>query len=66
MKTLGKFYDLVEHHVTELGLTDKPQTIFNCDESGFQSFASRGKVFCDKKKPKNKMPRSEMVTILGS
>jgi len=48
-KSLGLFYDILKGEMDSLDLHNKPQNVFNCDESGFQSFGSRSKVFCSKK-----------------
>jgi len=47
--TLNQFYNIIEGELTELNLHNRPQNIFNCDETGFQSYGSRSKVFCSKK-----------------
>jgi len=47
-KTLNDFYDILEEQFITLDLHRRPQNVFNCDESGFQSFSCRGKVFCSK------------------
>ncbi len=45
---LNGFYDLLEKKITELGLEDKPHSIFNCDEAGFTGSYGRRKVIARK------------------
>lgn len=34
--------------VLKLGLKNKPQNVFNCDETNFSSASSNSRVFCDR------------------
>ena len=46
--SLTMFYEILKRELDSLDLHYKPQNVFNCDESGFQSYGSRSKVFCSK------------------
>ena len=45
---LKNFYDLLEQKIAELGLANKPSSIFNCDEAGFTGSYGRRRVFTRK------------------
>ena len=47
-QSLEGFYSLVEAQLNQLDLHDKPQNIFNCDETNFASEGTKNKVFCEK------------------
>lgn len=54
------FYDLLENEIKKHGLQDKPQNIFNVDESGIQLINKVGKVVAKKgSKVVNKITTSE-------
>jgi hypothetical protein len=45
-RSIQQFYDLVQKTINELGLTDKPQNIYNVDETNFSGAPSNVRVFC--------------------
>jgi hypothetical protein len=47
-KSVDDFFKLLADTVEKLGLSDKPQNIFNVDETCFSSEPSRAKVFAQK------------------
>jgi transposase-like protein len=40
------FFDLLNATLTELNLHDKPNRIFNCDETGYSCDPSKRRIFC--------------------
>ncbi|RMZ99969.1 Jerky [Brachionus plicatilis] len=46
IKVLDHFYDLLERKLKALGLKNKPQNVFNVDETGFLCAPGKKKVFC--------------------
>ncbi|RNA17215.1 hypothetical protein BpHYR1_053902 [Brachionus plicatilis] len=46
IKVLDHFYDLLERKLKALGLKNKPQNVFNVDETGFLCALGKKKVFC--------------------
>lgn len=45
---LDDFYNKLSEKITELNLENKPQNIFNADETGFMCNPGLQKVFCRK------------------
>lgn len=43
---LNQFYDLLHSKIDSLKLSNKPGSIFNCDETGFMCAKGKKKVFC--------------------
>ncbi|KAJ8942948.1 hypothetical protein NQ314_009861 [Rhamnusium bicolor] len=48
LETLNDFYEKFKNAIEGLDLSNKPQNIFNCDESGFQTDAGIQKILCRK------------------
>ena len=67
-ETLDKYYKELGTVLTTNGLKDKPQNIFNIDETGVTSEHSPPKIICDKNiKPQNiTSARSSTVTIIAA
>ncbi|XP_055704669.1 uncharacterized protein LOC129802685 isoform X1 [Phlebotomus papatasi] len=68
-ESVNGFYDLLFNEIEKFNLQDKPENIWNCDESGLQLINSTGEVVAKKgKKNVNQITtgeRGETVTILA-
>ena len=47
-ENLEEFYDLIESTIDRLDLRNKPQNIYNCDETNFNGLGKTTKVFAPK------------------
>ena len=47
-KSIDAFFELLEKTVDELGLCNKPGSIYNCDETNLSSCSTTNRVFCSK------------------
>ena len=47
-KNVNGFFDLVEAEINKLNLKNKPQNIFNVDETNFSCDQNKSKIFCRK------------------
>ena len=44
---LDDFYEILRKKISELGLENKPQSIFNADETGFMCSPGERKIFVE-------------------
>ena len=45
-EVINDFYDLLDEKLQQLGISNSPANIFNCDEVGFASSFGAKKIFC--------------------
>ena len=48
-ETAMNFFELISTQMKELGLENRPECIFNCDETGFMASPGNKKIFCSRK-----------------
>ena len=48
-KSLADYFKILGETLENLGIKDRPENIFNCDETSFSGINRPKKVFCNKK-----------------